>query len=154
VPPDLTPFALVSAAAEPVLLDKAAALRATRALEAEALDAPPVAAVAALQDVRFLTPSTRRTYAALGAAGTDARVLGEGVQSWLEPGLAGSDLDPDDPLRYEWVVVLTRPVVACFAAVDRRSGDGPDMARLFEGAVTREEDVVRAVAERLGVPFG
>jgi DICT domain-containing protein len=153
VPSDASPFALVSAAAEPAVLDKVEALRLTRALESEALAAPPAGAVAALQDVRFLTPSTRRTYATLGAAGTTARVLGEGVQSWLEPGLVGEDLEPDDPLRYEWIVVLTEPVVACFAAVDRRAAEEPDMARLFEGAVTRDPEVVRSVAERLRVPF-
>lgn len=150
---DASPFALVCAAAEPVALDKVEALRRTRALEAEALAQPPAGAGVALQDVRFLTATTRQTYAALAATGTAARVLGEGVQSWLDPGVVGEDLDPDDPLRYEWVVVLTRPVVACFAAVDRRGPEGPDMARLFEGAVTRDEQVVRSVAERLRVPF-
>ena len=151
---DASPFSLVAAAAEPVLMDKLAALRQTRALEQEALAAPPVGAVAALQDVRFLTSATRRTYATLVAAGTSARVLGEGVQSWLEPGLVGEDLEPDDPLRYEWVVVLTSPVVACFAAVDCRGPEQPDMARMFEGAVTRDPAVVRSVAERLRTPFG
>jgi hypothetical protein len=149
-----SPFALVSAAAEPMLMDKAEALRRTRALEREALADPPAGAAAALQDVRFLTSATRRTYATLVAAGTSARVLGEGVQSWLEPGLVGEDLEPDDPLRYEWVVVLTSPVVACFAAVDRRGPEQPDMARMFEGAVTRDRAVVRSVAERLCTPFG
>lgn len=147
-----TPYAIVSAAERVQRSQKGALIAVTRGLEREALIDPPRAVAATLQDVRYLTRATRAVYARLAASGVPGTLYARGLQAWLAPGVAGVALAEDDPLVDEWTVVLPsaqHPVV--FAATDCRTEGVDDVARDFCWAVSRDPEVVAAVAEVLGV---
>ncbi len=150
-----TPFAIVSAVQPVQQAEKGALVAVTRGLEREALTDPPRAVAATLQDVRYLTDATRAVYAQLAARGAPARLYARSLQAWLAPGVTGVAIDDDDPLVDEWTVVLPcaqHPVV--FAATDCGLTGIPDTQRAFCWAVSRDREVVAAVAEVLGIPTG
>lgn len=149
--PTTTPYALVSAAVPPREGSKRELVALTRRLERAALDAPPPAVAATLQDVRYLSERTRGVYAALAAAGAPGRLHARGLQRWLAPGVEGIALDDDDPLVDEWTVVLPgrRPVV--FAATDLGDTDGDDDDRCFRYALSEDPHVVAGCGRLLGI---
>lgn len=146
-----TPYALVSAVEPPQEGSKRELVLLTRRLERAALDDPPPAVAATLQDVRYLTDRTRAVYASLAAAGAPARLHARGLQAWLAPDVAGVALDDDDPLVDEWTVVLpgARPVV--FAATDLGRTDCDDDDRCFLYAVSTDPQVVTECGRLLGI---
>ncbi len=146
-----TPFALVSAVAVVRQGPKRALIAISRGLEHEALTDPPARAAAVLQDVRYVTASTRQAYARLATRGTAVRLYARGLQAWLAPGVTGVALPDDDPWADQWAVVLTgsdHPVA--FAAADCRAGEPDELRRPFRWAMTRDPDVVEEVARSLG----
>ena len=150
-----TPYEIVSAAERVQRSTKRALIAVSRGLEREALGDPPRAAAATLQDVRFVTRSTRAVYAALAAAGVPGKLYARGLQAWLAPGVSGVALPEDDPLVDAWTVVLPgdqHPVV--LAAIDCHEDGVDDMARSFRWASSRDPQVVGAVAEVLGIGPG
>jgi DICT domain-containing protein len=145
-----TPYALVSAVETPARAFKHELLRQTRLLEHAALDDPPAFVAAALQDERYLSPSTREVYAALARVGSRAVLHARGLQSWLAPGVTGVALDDDDPLVDEWVIVLPSPSApVVFAATDLDEPCDSDSERCFLFAVSRDPEVVEACAQAL-----
>ncbi len=146
-----TPYALVSAAAQVREATKRELVAMTRRLERAALDAPPPAVAATLQDVRYLTERTRAVYAQLAAAGAPARLHARGLQSWLAPDVEGVALDDDDPLVDEWTVVLPGRNPVAFAATDLGSTDCADDDRCFLYAVSSDPYVVASCGRLLGI---
>jgi DICT domain-containing protein len=64
-------------------------------------------------------------------------------------GVRGARLDPDDPLRGEWSVVVLGPHFAgALVAVDL-GDDGPDMGRRFDYTLTYDRDAVVEAARTL-----
>ena len=147
----MTPYQLVRRSAPVQDATKAELLGLTRRLERAALQAPPPAVAATLQDARYLTERTREVYAALAAAGAPARLHARGLQAWLAPGVAGVALDDDDPLVDEWVVVLPGADPVVFAATDLRVPDCEDEDRCFSYGVSRDAEVVRECGRLLGL---
>ena len=147
----MTPYQLVRSTTPVQDATKGELLALTRRLERAALQAPPPAVAATLQDVRYLTDHTRAVYAALAAVGSPARLHARGLQAWLAPGVTGVALDEDDPLVDEWVVVLPGHDPVVFAATDLRLPDCDDADRCFSYAVSRDPAVVRACGQRLGL---
>jgi hypothetical protein len=148
-----TPFALVSAVEQTTEATKGELVAVTRRLERRALQAPPPAVGATLQDERFLTERTRAVYASLAAAGAPARLFARGLQAWLAPGVTGVPLDEDDPLVDEWVVVLPGDDPVVFAATDLGVSDCEDRDRCFAYAVSRDPELVEACAHALDLPL-
>jgi hypothetical protein len=146
-----TPYALVSAAEEPVEASKRELRGLSRRIEGEALRARPPAVAAALQDARHLTESTRAVYARLAEHGTPARLFARGLQAWLAPGVTGVSLDDDDPLVDEWVIVVPGEAPVAFAAADLGVTDCDDDDRSFRYALTRDPEVVGSCARLLGL---
>ena len=147
----MTPYELVRQAAPVQDTTKTELLRLTRRLERRALQSPPPAVAAALQDERFVTQRTRRVYAALAEAGASARLYARGLQAWLAPGVEGVPLDDDDPLVDQWVVVLPGRDPVVLAATDRRLADCDDADRSFSYAISSDPHVVASCGRLLGV---
>ena len=146
-----TPYELVRRAAPVSDVTKRDLLRLTRRLEREALQSPPPAVAATLQDGRFVTDRTRRVYSALAAAGASARLHARGLQAWLAPGVEGVALDDDDPLVDEWVLVLPGRLPLVLAATDLHVPDCDDADRCFSYAVSSDPHVVASCGRLLGI---
>jgi len=146
-----TPYALVSAVEQARPVTKRELVALSRRLERAALAAAPPAVAASLQDARFLTDRTRQVYAALAAAGAEARLHGRGLQAWLAPGVMGVELEDDDPLVDEWVVVVPGAAPVALAATDLRDDADDDAERSFTYALTHDPQVVAACGRLLGI---
>ena len=147
----MTPYAVVSAVEQVREASKRELVALTRRLERTALDAPPPAVAATLQDVRYLTPRTRAVYAALAQAGAPGRLHARGLQRWLAPGVEGVSLSEDDPLVDEWTVVLPGLSPVVFAATDLGGTDCDDDDRSFRYAISTDPPVVAACGRLLGI---
>jgi hypothetical protein len=147
----VTPYELVRRAAPVQDATKSEMLQLTRRLEHRALQSPPPAVAATLQDERFLTERTRQVYVALAAAGAPARLHARGLQAWLAPGVEGVALDDDDPLVDEWVVVLPGREPVVLAATDLRLTGCDDADRGFSYGVSSDPHVVASCGRLLGV---
>lgn len=139
----MTPYDVVTRSETARPGTKAELIALSRRLERAALDDPPAAVVAALQDARFVTDRTRASYSAIAERGADVRLLARGIQSWLAPGVRGVDLADEDPLADLWCVVLPSPgAPAVLAATDLHVEDVADEERTFRWALSRDRDVV------------
>jgi hypothetical protein len=147
----VTPYELVRRTTPVQDATKAELLRLTRRLERAALQSPPPAVAATLQDERYFTDRTREVYTALAAAGAPARLHARGLLAWLAPGVVGVSLDEDDPLVDEWTVVLPGAEPVVFAATDLRVPGCEDEDRSFSYGVSRDPDVVDGCGRLLGI---
>lgn len=146
----MLPFDLVAAGAPVSLAPKRELLLQVRDLEARALSVRSTCAIACLQDARFLTPWTREVYRTLAARGARVLMYARGLQSYLDEGVVGIDLEDEDPLADQWTVLFEGDDPVCLAARDLQAPGAVD-DRSFEYAVTHDPAVVRAVAASLGV---
>ena len=148
---EVSPFACLPAGATLRRSVKPLLIEVSKHLEREAMQLGPTCiVVAAFQEAPHFTPHTARRYLRLADAVGFVAALGEGVP--LEPaaGVRGAHLDPVDPVIGEWDVVVLGPhFAAALLARDLSSGDGPDMERTFEFALTYDRDVVMAAAHSL-----
>jgi hypothetical protein len=147
----VTPYELLRQTTPVQDATKAELLRLTRRLERAALQAPPPAVAATLQDQRYFTDRTREVYSALAAAGAPGRLHARGLQAWLAPGVVGVSLDEEDPLVDEWTVVLPGPDPVVFAATDLRIPGCEDEERCFSYGVSRDAELVLACGRLLGI---
>ncbi|HET6392636.1 MAG TPA: EAL domain-containing protein [Blastococcus sp.] len=140
---------------------KSLLIELSKQLEREAMRLGETCVVAAtFQEARHFTPSTIQRYRDLVDRTGFVCALGEGLPAEPLPGVRGADLDPADPVRGEWDVVVLSPHFSA-ALLARDLGDtGPDLQRTFEYALTYDRGtVVRAahalltrVVPRTGVP--
>lgn len=147
----MTPFGLVRESAHLQEATKRELVAVTRRLEHAALQHPPAAVAATLQDVRHLSDATRAVYAALAARGVEARLHARGLQGWLAPGVVGVDLPEDDPLVDEWVVVLPGGEPVVFAATDLHVAGRADDERAFSYGISQDPRVVANCGRLLGI---
>lgn len=105
--------------------------------------------LAAFQEERHFTSSTAHRYGDLVDRVGFVAALGEDLPAEPVAGVRGTDLDPADPVRGEWDLVVLAPHFAA-ALLARDLGDGgPDLQRTFEFALTYDRDTVAAAAEAL-----
>ncbi len=101
------------------------------------------------EHARFFSGHSARFYERLARGAALVAALGEGIEPEPVPGVRGGNLDPDDPVRHEWNVVVVGPHFAA-ALVARDLGDaGADRERRFDFAVTYERGVVVEAARAL-----
>jgi EAL domain-containing protein (putative c-di-GMP-specific phosphodiesterase class I) len=150
VAPADSPIDAVFPGRRPLVASKSDLLAFSRHLERWALAVPDGAVVlAALQDVRHLTPATRERYARLARLSPLVALFGAGLPPEPVPGVRGAALPEGDPLLDSWLVVVLGPHFAG-ALVARDLGDeGPDMERRFEYVVTFDREAVIAAARSL-----
>jgi diguanylate cyclase (GGDEF)-like protein len=122
----------------------------SKQLEREAMRLGETCVVAAaFQEARHFTPSTVQRYRDLVERTGFVCALGEDLPVEPLPGVRGAALDPADPVRGEWdVVVLSPHFSAALLAHDLGDG-GPDLSRTFEYALTYDRDTVIAAAHAL-----
>ena len=123
----------------------------SKELEREAARIGEAAVVAAtFQYAEHFTASTQVRYRELVERTGFVCALGEGLPEEPLPGLRGATLDPQDPVRGEWDLVVLGPHFGTALLARDLGDDGPDMDRMFEYALTyRRDTVVRAAAELL-----
>lgn len=105
--------------------------------------------VTAFQEAKHFTPDTAHRYRELVQRVGFVAAIGQGLGSEPVCGLRGANLDPDDPVRGEWNVIVLAPHFAA-ALLARDLGDhGPDLQRRFEFALTYDRATVAAAASTL-----
>ena len=105
--------------------------------------------VAAFQEAKHFTADTAHRYRELVGRVGFVAAIGQGLGPEPVCGLRGADLDPDDPMRSEWNVIVLAPHFAA-ALLARDLGDrGPDPQRRFEFALTYDRATVVAAAHTL-----
>ena len=96
----------------------------------------------------FGAPTARRYRALAGRVGFVA-TIGSGLSSEPTFGVRGADLDPGDPVRGEWDIVVLAPHFAA-ALIAREIGlTAPDMERTFEFVLTYDRATVESAAQSL-----
>ncbi len=122
----------------------------SKQLEREAVRVGETCVVAAtFQEARHVTASTGQRYAELAAATGFVCAVGEGLDAEPLPGVRGATLDPADPVRDEWDVVVLGPHFAAALLARDLGSAGPDMDRQFEYALTYERSTVVQAARAL-----
>ncbi|GFG65596.1 hypothetical protein MKUB_30860 [Mycobacterium kubicae] len=113
---------------------------------------PPIVLVA-LQEARYFTAATRRRYLELAESSPLVAVFGQHLPSRLGPGIRGVHLDPQDPLRHDWVVLALGAQVAVALIARERRGDAnqrrADQDRRFDFTITYDRSLVTAAAQNL-----
>jgi EAL domain-containing protein (putative c-di-GMP-specific phosphodiesterase class I) len=145
-----TPFQVVAPRRDVRPADKALLLAMSLHLEREAARVGPGAIVlSAFQEARHFTLKTLRRYERLAATSSFVVALGVGMPARPAAGVRGAELDPDDPLRGEWSVVVLGPHFSgALVAVDL--GDaGPEFSRRFDYALTYDRPSVVEAAHTL-----
>ncbi|WP_336921022.1 diguanylate cyclase domain-containing protein [Aquipuribacter sp. SD81] len=142
-PAGTSPFALLSPHHEVRRAPKQLLIELSKQLEREALRLGETAVVAAtFQEARHFTPATAGRYRDLVERTAFVCALGEDLPAEPLPGLRGTTLATDDPVRGEWDVVVLGPHFGA-ALLARDLGDtGPDAQRTFEYALTYERATV------------
>jgi EAL domain-containing protein (putative c-di-GMP-specific phosphodiesterase class I) len=101
---------------------------------------------ATFQQADFFTPRTAARYARLVEQTAFVCAIGEDLPVEPIPGVRGAHLDPADPVRGEWDVIVVTPHFAA-ALLARDLGDeGPDLERTFEYALTYDRTTVTRAA--------
>jgi diguanylate cyclase (GGDEF)-like protein/PAS domain S-box-containing protein len=149
-PIDPSPFGCLPAAVPLRRSAKSLLIELSKQLEREAMRLGETCVVAAtFQEARHFTPSTIQRYRDLVERTGFVCALGEDLPAEPLPGLRGADLDPADPVRGEWDVVVLGPHFSA-ALLARDLGDtGPDLRRTFEYALTYDRDTVVRAAHAL-----
>jgi EAL domain-containing protein (putative c-di-GMP-specific phosphodiesterase class I) len=148
-----TPFDLVADRRRVRQGDKRLLLALSRQLEAEALNLGNEAVVlSTFQEAQFFTELSSRRYVELGESGAFVGALGVRLDAEPAPGVRGARLEPDDPLRSEWDVVVVGPHFAgAFVARDLGDDGGADADRRFEFFVSYDRELVLEAARALMV---
>jgi diguanylate cyclase (GGDEF)-like protein len=133
---------------------KSLLIELSKQLEREAVRVGETCVVAAtFQEARHVTPSTERRYAELAATTGFVCAVGEGLAVEPLPGIRGASLEPGDPVRDEWDVVVLGPHFAAALLARDLGSTGPDLDRQFEYALTYERatvvDAARALLSRV-----
>jgi diguanylate cyclase (GGDEF)-like protein/PAS domain S-box-containing protein len=129
---------------------KALLIELSKQLEREGMRLGETAVVAAtFQEARHFTPATAARYRDLVARTGFVCALGEDLPEEPVPGVRGAALDPADPVRGEWDLVVLAPHFSA-ALLARDLGDtGPDLERTFEFALTYDRETVARAARSL-----
>jgi len=147
---EVSPFSLLPAGTTLRQAPKKLLIELSKQLEREALRLGSTCLVAStFQEARHFTPATTGRYRDLVERTAFVCALGEDLPAEPLPGLRGTTLAPDDPVRGEWDVVVLAPHFSA-ALLARDLGDeGVDAHRRFEYALTYERATVAAAGRAL-----
>jgi EAL domain-containing protein (putative c-di-GMP-specific phosphodiesterase class I) len=148
-PPPRTPFAGVDPARTRIGR-KSLLVTVSRHLERQGMTlVPPPVLLSSFQHANQFHLPTQARYARLAARCPLVAVLGEGLGEEPAPGVRGTTLSQDDPLRGEWTVAVVGAHYAG-ALLARDLGDsGPDRRRRFAFDVTHDPTRVLAAAQSM-----
>ena len=144
-----TPFERIADAREMRTGDEKLLQAMSQQLEDEALVQRGEAVVLTnFQDARFFTEATRRRYERLSESAALVGATGAGLPTWPGGAVRGASLDPDDPLRPEWDVVVVTPHFSAAFVAREIEDDDPDR-RLFEYFATHDRELAIEAARPL-----
>jgi EAL domain-containing protein (putative c-di-GMP-specific phosphodiesterase class I) len=150
-PFDRSPFDRLPAAAVPRFSTKPLLIEVSKHLERQALRLGKTCIVlSTFQEARHFGAPTVRRYQALADQTGFVAAIGAGLPSEPAAGVRGADLDPGDPVRGEWDIVVLAPHFAA-ALIAREIGDTtlPDLERTFEFVLSYDRATVEAAAQSL-----
>jgi diguanylate cyclase (GGDEF)-like protein/PAS domain S-box-containing protein len=147
---DGSPFGCLPEGTQLRTAPKALLIELSKHLERQAMRLGETCVVAAaFQEARHFTPATALRYRDLVARTGFVAALGEDLPVEPLPGVRGARLDPADPVRGEWDVVVLSPHFSA-ALLARDLGDGgPDLERRYEYALTYDRRTVERAAVSL-----
>jgi len=152
VPVEMSPFQFLPESVTLRRTTKALLIQVSKHLEREARRlGRTCVVVSTFQHATHFTPSTARRYQDLAEQVGFVAAIGAELQDEPVPGVRGADLEPGDPVRMEWdIVVLAPHFAAALIARDLTpaNGDGDDN-RFFEFALTYDRKIVEAAARSL-----
>jgi len=142
-------FATISANRVTRNADKPLLCELSQQLEVQASELGPEAVLlATFQHRRFFTPRTARHYQELAERLALVAAIGVDMPPEPAPGVRGAHLEPDDPLRGEWtIVVISAHFAAAFAATE--IPEPTDISGPFQYAMTFDRDLAIAAASIL-----
>ncbi len=147
---DVSPFSCLPPGAPLRRSVKSLLIELSKQLEREAMRLGDTCVVAAtFQEARHFTPSTIQRYRDLVERTGFVCALGEDLPVEPLPGVRGAALDPADPVRGEWDVVVLSPHFSAALLARDLGDDGPDLERTFEYALTYDRDTVIRAAHAL-----
>ncbi|MGY2128270.1 EAL domain-containing protein [Blastococcus sp. SYSU DS0617] len=147
---DASPFACLPAGVPLRRSVKSLLIELSKQLEREAMRLGETCVVAAtFQEARHFTPSTIQRYRDLVERTGFVCALGEDLPVEPLPGVRGAALDPSDPVRGEWDVVVLSPHFSAALLAHDLGDDGPDLERSFEYALTYDRETVIRAAHAL-----
>jgi diguanylate cyclase (GGDEF)-like protein/PAS domain S-box-containing protein len=145
-----TPFEIVAAQLPVAEATKALLLPMSHLLEDRALNVGEGAVLlSAFQDAEHFTPKTAVRYRALARNGSLIAAFGVGLGSEPVPGVRGAGIEPGDPLRGEWSVLVVGPHFAGALVAQDLGDDCRESDRRFMYATTYRRDLVVAAARSL-----
>ncbi len=149
-PIDASPFGCLPATVPLRRSAKSLLIELSKHLEREAMRLGEACVVAAtFQEARHFTPSTIQRYRDLVERTGFVCALGEDLPVEPLPGVRGAALDPSDPVRGEWDVVVLSPHFSAALLARDLGDDGPDLERTFEYALTYDRATVVQAAHAL-----
>ncbi len=147
---DTSPFGCLPAGVPLRRSVKSLLIELSKQLEREAMRLGETCVVAAtFQEARHFTPSTIQRYRDLVERTGFVCALGEDLPVEPLPGVRGAALDPADPVRGEWDVVVLSPHFSAALLARDLGDDGPDLERSFEYALTYDRATVIRAAHAL-----
>jgi EAL domain-containing protein (putative c-di-GMP-specific phosphodiesterase class I) len=147
---DGSPFGCLPATVPLRRSTKSLLIELSKQLEREAMRLGETCVVAAtFQEARHFTPSTIQRYRDLVERTGFVCALGEDLPVEPLPGVRGAALDPADPVRGEWDVVVLSPHFSAALLARDLGNDGPDLERTFEYALTYDRGTVVRAAHAL-----
>ena len=145
-----SPFACLRPSARLRRGPKRLLVEMSKHLEREAMRLGPAClVVSAFQDVRHLTPATRRRYEALAERVGLVCAVGSGIGDEPLPGVRGADLPDRDPVLGEWDLVVLSPHFSGALLARDRGDDASDLERSFDYALTFDREIVVRAAHGL-----
>jgi diguanylate cyclase (GGDEF)-like protein/PAS domain S-box-containing protein len=147
---DASPFACLPTGTPLRRSVKSLLIELSKQLEREAMRLGETCVVAStFQEARHFTPSTIQRYRDLVERTGFVCALGEDLPAEPLPGVRGATLDPADPVRGEWDVVVLSPHFSAALLARDLGDDGPDLDRSFEYALTYDRETVIRAAHAL-----
>ena len=146
-----SPYTLVTRRHSPRVADKRFLVELSKTLEAQALASGGAAIVlSSFQEARHLTASTLGRYDQLARSGSLVAMLGAGIDAPPVPGVRHAPLDPADPLRREWTLVVITPTWATLlTAHDFGDVGRPEADRRFNFVLSHDRDLAVAASRSL-----
>ncbi|MHA0286098.1 sensor domain-containing phosphodiesterase [Mycobacterium sp. C3-094] len=144
LPDDASTFALVRDRLQPRTVRFATLHELSRHIERLAISAesPPMV-LATVQDQSKLSTTTMRTYVELAHRAPLVAMFGANVPSDLGNSIRGVHLAADDPLMYEWTVLILGPDIAAGLIAREVSPAGtPQAERRFDMVITFDRALV------------
>jgi EAL domain-containing protein (putative c-di-GMP-specific phosphodiesterase class I) len=149
---EISPFQCLPAGLPLRRAPKALLIELSKQLERQAMRLGETCIVAAaFQEARHVTPATTLRYRDLVSRVGFVAALGADLPVEPLPGVRGTHLRADDPVRGEWDVVVLGPHFGAALLARDLHDEGPDLERTFEFALTYDRDtVVRAARSLMG----